>query len=154
MDPELHFFESIPSSKKSANRRRIRRASGLVHLFTRNRIKGFDSKFSSILRNEAWAHLFMPFFVFISVASMLCHIFYSTHLLISEINFDNFHIFLLLTDSLFLLCLLLGESNSIRACFEIIFECTIYLIVSQYSDVFGQRLQILESRYRIKNFYN
>jgi len=109
MDPELQFFESIPSSKKSANRRRIRRASGLVHLFTRNRTKGFDSKFSSIFRNEAWAHLFMPFFVFISVASMLCHIFYSTHLLISEINFDNFHIFLLLIDSLFLLCLLLGN---------------------------------------------
>ena len=109
MDPELHFFESIPSSKKSAKWRRIRRASGLVHLFTRNRTKGFDSKFSYILRNEAWAHLFMPFFVFISVASMLFHIFYSTHLLISGINFDNFHIFLLLIDSLFLLCLLLGN---------------------------------------------
>lgn len=109
MDPELQFFESIPSSKKSAKRRRIRRASGLVHLFTRNRAKEFDSKFSSIFRNEAWAHLFMPFFVFISVASMLCHIFYSSHLLISEINFDKFHVFLLLIDSLFLLCLLLGN---------------------------------------------
>ncbi|MEC8722021.1 MAG: glycosyltransferase [Candidatus Thermoplasmatota archaeon] len=109
MDPELQFFESIPSSKKSAKRRRIRRASGLVHLFTRNRAKEFDSEFSSIFRNEAWAHLFMPFFVFISVASMLCHIFYSSHLLISEINFDKFHVFLLLIDSLFLLCLLLGN---------------------------------------------
>ena len=100
MDPELQFFESIPSSTKSAKRRRIRRASGLVHLFTRNRTKEFDPKFSSIFRNEAWAHLFMPLFMFFSVVSMLCHIFYSTHLLISEVNFDNYHILLLLFDSL------------------------------------------------------
>ena len=106
MDPELQFFESIPSSTKSAKRRRIRRASGLVHLFARNRTKEFDSKFSSIFRNEAWAHLFMPLFMFFSVVSMLCHIFYSTHLLISEVNFDNYHILLLLFDSLIFFCLL------------------------------------------------
>ena len=106
MDPELQFFESIPSSTKSAKRRRIRRASGLVHLFTRNRTKEFDPKFSSIFRNEAWAHLFMPLFMFFSVVSMLCHIFYSTHLLISEVNFDNYHILLLLFDSLIFFCLL------------------------------------------------
>ncbi len=106
MDPELQFFESIPSSTKSAKRRRIRRASGLVHLFTRNRTKEFDPKFSSVFRNESWAHLFMPLFVFFSVVSMLCHIFYSTHLLISEVNFDNYHILLLLFDSLIFFCLL------------------------------------------------
>ena len=106
MDPELQFFESIPSSTKSAKRRRIRRASGLVHLFARNRTKEFDPKFSSIFRNEAWAHLFMPLFMFFSVVSMLCHIFYSTHLLISEVNFDNYHILLLLFDSLIFFCLL------------------------------------------------
>ena len=106
MDPELQFFESIPSSTKSAKRRRIRRASGLVHLFTRNRTKEFDPKFSSVFRNESWAHLFMPLFVFFSVVSMLCHIFYSTYLLISEVNFDNYHILLLLFDSLIFFCLL------------------------------------------------
>ena len=106
MDPELQFFESIPSSTKSAKRRRIRRASGLVHLFKRNRTKEFDPKFSSVFRNESWAHLFMPLFVFFSVVSMLCHIFYSTHLLISEVNFDNYHILLLLFDSLIFFCLL------------------------------------------------
>ncbi|MEC7462870.1 MAG: hypothetical protein VX439_05455, partial [Candidatus Thermoplasmatota archaeon] len=144
MDPELHFFESIPSSKKSANRRRIRRASGLVHLFTRNRIKGFDSKFSSILRNEAWAHLFMPFFVFISVASMLCHIFYSTHLLISEINFDNFHIFLLLTDSLFLLCLLLGNQIQLGRILR-------SFLSAQYTLLLANTLMYLGKDYRYWN---
>ncbi|MEC7391462.1 MAG: glycosyltransferase [Candidatus Thermoplasmatota archaeon] len=144
MDPELHFFESIPSSKKSANRRRIRRASGLVHLFTRNRIKGFDSKFSSILRNESWAHLFMPFFVFISVASMLCHIFYSTHLLISEINFDNFHIFLLLTDSLFLLCLLLGNQIQLGRILR-------SFLSAQYTLLLANTLMYLGKDYRYWN---
>ena len=91
----LAFLSKIQSAK----RRRIRRASGLVHLFARNRTKEFDPKFSSIFRNEAWAHLFMPLFMFFSVVSMLCHIFYSTHLLISEVNFDNYHILLLLFDS-------------------------------------------------------
>ena len=109
MDRELQFFESLPSSIKSAKMRRIRRASGLVHLFTRNRTNEFDSKFSTIFRNEAWAHLFMPFLVCFSVFSMICHIFYSTYLVIFEINFDNNHIFLLLIDSLFFLCLLLGN---------------------------------------------
>ena len=109
MDQELQFFESLPSSRQSAKSRRIRRASGLVHLFTRNSAKEFDSNFSTIFRNEAWAHLFMPFFVFFSVVSMLCHIIYSTYLLIFEINFDIYHIFLLLIDSLFFLCLLFGN---------------------------------------------
>ena len=109
MDQELQFFESLPGCRQSANSRRIRRASGLVHLFTRNSAKEFDSNFSTIFRNEAWAHLFMPFFVFFSVVSMLCHIIYSTYLLISEINLDNYHIFLLLIDSLFFLCLLFGN---------------------------------------------
>ena len=109
MDKELQFFESLPSSGKSAKERRIRRASGLVHLFRRNRTKKFDSNFSYIFRNEAWAHLYMPFFLFFSVASMLSHIFYSTYLVTLEIKLDSYHIFLLLTDILFFLCLLLGN---------------------------------------------
>ena len=109
MDKELQFFESLPGSRENANERRIRRASGLVHLFRRNRTKEFDSKFSLIFKNEAWAHLFMPFFLFFSVASMLCHIFYSTYMVLLDINLENHHVFLLLIDILFFLSLLFGK---------------------------------------------
>ena len=109
MDKELQFFESLPGSRENANERRIRRASGLVHLFRRNRTKEFDSKFSLIFKNETWAHLFMPFFLFFSVASMLCHIFYSTYMVLLDINLENHHVFLLLIDILFFLSLLFGK---------------------------------------------
>jgi biofilm PGA synthesis N-glycosyltransferase PgaC len=138
MDQELQFFESLPSSTKSAKERRIRRASGLVHLFTRNRSKDFDSKFSTIFRNEAWAHLYMPFFVFFSVVSMLCHIFYSTYLLIFEVNFNNYHIFLLLIDSLFFLSLLLANQIQLGRILRSFLNAQYTLLLANTQMYFGK----------------
>ena len=138
MDQELQFFESLPSSTKSAKKRRIRRASGLVHLFTRNRTKDFDSKFSIIFRNEAWAHLYMPFFVFFSVVSMLCHIFYSTYLLIFEVNFNNYHIFLLLIDSLFFLSLLLANQIQLGRILRSFLNAQYTLLLANTQMYFGK----------------
>ena len=138
MDQELQFFESLPSSTKSAKERRIRRASGLVHLFTRNRSKDFDSKFSNIFRNEAWAHLYMPFFVFFSVVSMLCHIFYSTYLLIFEVNFNNYHIFLLLIDSLFFLSLLLENQIQLGRILRSFLNAQYTLLLANTQMYFGK----------------
>ena len=138
MDQELQFFESLPSSTKSAKKRRIRRASGLVHLFTRNRTKDFDSKFSSIFRNEAWAHLYMPFFVFFSVVSMLCHIFYSTYLLIFEVNFNNYHIFLLLIDSVFFLSLLLANQIQLGRILRSFLNAQYTLLLANTQMYFGK----------------
>ena len=138
MDQELQFFESLPSSTKSAKKRRIRRASGLVHLFTRNRTKDFDSKFSTIFRNEAWAHLYMPFFVFFSVVSMLCHIFYSTYLLIFEVNFNNYHIFLLLIDSVFFLSLLLANQIQLGRILRSFLNAQYTLLLANTQMYFGK----------------
>ena len=138
MDQELQFFESLPSSTKSAKKRRIRRASGLVHLFTRNRTKDFDSKFSTIFRNEAWAHLYMPFFVFFSVVSMLCHIFYSTYLLIFEVNFNNYHIFLLLIDSVFFLSLLLANQIQLGRILRSFLNAQYILLLANTQMYFGK----------------
>ena len=112
MDSELRFFESLPSSRKTANIRRLRRASGLVHLFSRNSANNYDSTFSKIFRKEAWAHLFMPFFVIFSIISMIGHIIFSTFSLLQTSILGNLHISLLLIDSLFLLLFLMG--NKIR----------------------------------------
>ena len=138
MDQELQFFESLPSSTKSAKERRIRRASGLVHLFTRNRSKDFDSKFSNIFRNEAWAHLYMPFFVFFSVVSMLCHIFYSTYLLIFEVNFNNYHILLLLIDSVFFLSLLLANQIQLGRILRSFLNAQYTLLLANTQMYFGK----------------
>ena len=138
MDQELQFFESLPSSTKSAKKRRIRRASGLVHLFTRNRSKDFDSKFSNIFRNEAWAHLYMPFFVFFSVVSMLCHIFYSTYLLIFEVNFNNYHILLLLIDSVFFLSLLLANQIQLGRILRSFLNAQYTLLLANTQMYFGK----------------
>ena len=138
MDQELQFFESLPSSTKSAKKRRIRRASGLVHLFTRNRTKDFDSKFSTIFRNEAWAHLYMPFFVFFSVVSMLCHIFYSTYLLIFEVNFNNYHILLLLIDSVFFLSLLLANQIQLGRILRSFLNAQYTLLLANTQMYFGK----------------
>ena len=138
MDQELQFFESLPSSTKSAKKRRIRRASGLVHLFTRNRTKDFDSKFSTIFRNETWAHLYMPFFVFFSVVSMLCHIFYSTYLLIFEVNFNNYHIFLLLIDSVFFLSLLLANQIQLGRILRSFLNAQYTLLLANTQMYFGK----------------
>ena len=138
MDQELQFFESLPSSTKSAKKRRIRRASGLVHLFTRNRSKDFDSKFSNIFRNEAWAHLYMPFFVFFSVVSMLCHIFYSTYLLIFEVNFNNYHIFLLLIDSVFFLILLFANQIQLGRILRSFLNAQYTLLLANTQMYFGK----------------
>ena len=138
MDQELQFFESLPSSTKSAKKRRIRRASGLVHLFTRNGTKDFDSKFSIIFRNEAWAHLYMPFFVFFSVVSMLCHIFYSTYLLIFEVNFNNYHILLLLIDSVFFLSLLLANQIQLGRILRSFLNAQYTLLLANTQMYFGK----------------
>ena len=138
MDQELQFFESLPSSTKSAKERRIRRASGLVHLFTRNGTKDFDSKFSIIFRNEAWAHLYMPFFVFFSVVSMLCHIFYSTYLLIFEVNFNNYHILLLLIDSVFFLSLLLANQIQLGRILRSFLNAQYTLLLANTQMYFGK----------------
>ena len=138
MDQELQFFESLPSSTKSAKKRRIRRASGLVHLFTRNRSKDFDSKFSNIFRNEAWAHLYIPFFVFFSVVSMLCHIFYSTYLLIFEVNFNNYHILLLLIDSVFFLSLLLANQIQLGRILRSFLNAQYTLLLANTQMYFGK----------------
>ena len=109
MDGELRFFETLPTSRKSANIRRLRRASGLVHLFSRNSTNNYDTKFSKIFRTEAWAHLFMPFFVMFSGISMIFHIIFSTFTLFQTSNLGNLHISLLLIDSLFLFLILVGD---------------------------------------------
>ncbi len=109
MDSQLTFFESLPTSRKSARNRKLRRANGLVHLFSRNNAKDLDPKFAKIFRNEARAHLLMPFFVMISVFSMLCHFTLSTYYLWLNSNIDDSHIFLLMLDSTIFLLLLVGN---------------------------------------------
>jgi len=109
MDFELTFFESLPSSRKAANIRRLRRASGLIHLFSRNYSIKFDPLFSKIFRREAWSHILMPFFVIISGFTMLCHIVYSSYSILSESSFHDFHILLLFSDSIIFFLLLFGK---------------------------------------------
>ncbi len=112
MDPELCFFEYLPSTKEAAAIRRLRRANGLVHLFSRNRPSKFSTinrKFSKIMQIEAWIHLVMPFLVLFSFSIMLLHISISTSLVIMEESFQTTHALLLLIDSLFLISLLFGN---------------------------------------------
>ena len=112
MDPELCFFEYLPSTKEAAAIRRLRRANGLVHLFSRNRPSKFSTinrKFSKIMQIEAWIHLVMPFLVLFSFLIMLLHISISTSLVIMKESLQTTHALLLLIDSLFLISLLFGN---------------------------------------------
>jgi len=112
MDPELCFFEYLPSTKEAAAIRRLRRANGLVHLFSRNRPSKFSTinrKFSKIMQIEAWIHLVMPFLVLFSFSIMLLHISISTSLVIMKESLQTTHALLLLIDSLFLISLLFGN---------------------------------------------
>lgn len=112
MDSELCFFEYLPTTKEAASIRRLRRANGLVHLFSRNKPSSFSSinrNFSRIMRMESWIHLIMPLLVLISLISMFFHIIFSTFSVIRDVPLQVNHTILLIIDSLILISLLFGN---------------------------------------------
>ncbi len=112
MDSELCFFEYLPSTKEAASIRRLRRANGLVHLFSRNKPSSFSTinrNFSRTMRMEAWIHLKMPLLVFVSLISMFFHIIISAFSVIMSVPLQFNHTALLIIDFLFLIFLMFGN---------------------------------------------
>lgn len=62
-DPNLFFTDQMPTTIKGQRRQKIRRAQGLIRLLARKRKYWFsrrEGRFSTILRRNAWMHLFSP----------------------------------------------------------------------------------------------
>ncbi|MDP6869830.1 MAG: glycosyltransferase [Candidatus Poseidoniaceae archaeon] len=62
-DPGLIFEDQMPSTLKGQRRQKVRRAQGLIRLLVRNRKYWFSSRlsrFSVILRRNAWMHIISP----------------------------------------------------------------------------------------------
>ena len=135
MDSELCFFEYLPSSKEAASIRRLRRASGLVHLFSRNKPASFSSinrNFSRIMRIESWIHLIMPLLVLISLISMFFHIFISAFSVVTDVPLQVNHTGLLIIDSMFLAFLLFGNKLRISLILRSFFVSQWTLIVANF----------------------
>jgi len=147
MDPELHFFEYLPSTSDAAKKRRLRRANGLVHLFSRNptsSISTIDRKFTMILRMESWAHLRMPFFVLISIAFMLCHMSYSIYSVAMDIFPQPVHTSLLFIDLLLLIMLLLGNNFRLGRILRAFVDAQWTLLVANIGMYMGVDFRIWE----------
>lgn len=65
-DPNLIFKDYMPLTNKEQRRQKVRRAQGLVRLLVRKRRHWFSrrlGRFSSILKVNAWMHIFSPILI-------------------------------------------------------------------------------------------
>ncbi len=65
-DPDLIFKDYMPLTNKDQRRQKVRRAQGLVRLLVRKRRHWFSrrlGRFSSILKVNAWMHIFSPILI-------------------------------------------------------------------------------------------
>ncbi len=63
-DGDLEFTDQMPTTSKGQRRQKVRRAQGLIRLLARKRKHWFSRRlggFSTILRRNAWMHIFSPF---------------------------------------------------------------------------------------------